>query len=169
MHKLTNDRMKWGVMALLAGMLLGGNVLPGARPWSYWAAKNRGKNADLRRAVLVSAPLAKADLFGANLAGADLRGADLSQAYLDGANLAGSDLGGANLTRAIMGAAELQGASLYHTDLRGANLEGADLRGVNLSMVLGLKNAYLEGAHYDELTDWPEDFEPVKHGASLDK
>ena len=87
MHKLTNDRMKWGVMALLAGMLLGGNVLPGARPWSYWAAKNRGKNADLRRAVLVSAPLAKADLFGANLAGADStlrRGADrILSAYQD--------------------------------------------------------------------------------------
>src|SRR5713226_2808883 len=40
MHKLTADRMKWGVSALLAGSLLSVGGLLCVQPWPYWVAKN---------------------------------------------------------------------------------------------------------------------------------
>src|SRR5947209_2304022 len=61
--------------------------------------------------------------------------------------LTACDLRGANLAEA-----NLRGASLRECDLRGANLDGADLR----------------GTYYDELTRWPEGFDPGARGAVLD-
>jgi hypothetical protein len=54
---------------------------------------------------------------------------------------------------------DLAGAFLADTDLSDTDLRGVDLRGANLG------GARLVGATYDARTQWPEGFDPRKHGA----
>ena len=96
---------------------------------------------------------ALADLQGADLQGADLSGADLTWADLTDADLSGADLTGADLS----------GADLKGADLRGADLRGADLREAVLTHWLW-PNADLKSAKYDDKTQFPEGFDPVKSG-----
>ncbi|MDJ0573430.1 MAG: pentapeptide repeat-containing protein, partial [Pleurocapsa sp. MO_192.B19] len=79
------------------------------------------------------------DLSNANLFETDLQGINLAQACLVRA-----DLRGTNLTRANLTQADLSGACLLEADLRSANLSGANL----------------EGAIYDEDTEFPSGFDP---------
>jgi hypothetical protein len=76
-----------------------------------------------------------------SLTEANLRCADLAGAILSHADLRGADLTGTNLA----------GADFHYTDLRGANLTGTNLA-----------RAYLEGTLYDEHTQCPRGFDPVK-------
>ena len=78
----------------------------------------------------------------ANLRSADLRSANLEGANLRSANLRDADLWGANL----------RSADLWGANLRDADLEGADLR-----------YATLEGATYNNLTRFPDGFDPEEH------
>ncbi len=94
---------------------------------------------------------------------ADLSGASLSWINLSGANLSrtdlyGAQLSGANLSQANLSAANLSGADLSRADLSGANLEGADLQGANLN------NTNLNAAVYNQLTKFPQGFEPGEVG-----
>ena len=100
--------------------------------------------AYLRGVELSGAYLSGMDLFGARLVAADLRGADLGAANLSSADLRKADLSGTNLL-----GADLSDAALGGANLRGANLIGADL----------------SGATYDDLTLWPDDFDPQAAGA----
>jgi hypothetical protein len=107
-------------------------------------------NITLTEAFLSDAYLVKADLMEADLAGADLREAYLMDADLTNANLIGANLMGADLTDA-----NLTGADLTSADIRDAKLR-ANLSGANLKTAI-----------YDEMTKWPEGFDPEKAGAIL--
>src|SRR5712692_6871407 len=100
MHKLTGNRMAWGLCALLTGVALGGSGWLSGWVRPYWVAKYHGACADLHTAFLMDAPLYHARLTGANLRGANLRGADLRSMCLMSACLAGADLTSADLTGA---------------------------------------------------------------------
>ncbi len=110
--------------------------------------------ADLRYADLRYANLRYANLGSADLRYADLRYANLGYANLRYANLGYADLGSANLRYANLGYANLRYANLGYADLRYANLRSADLRYANL-----------RSATYNQLTLWPEGFDPVAAGA----
>jgi hypothetical protein len=98
-------------------------------------------------------------LRGFELSGAYLSGMDLFGAHLVAANLRGADLGVVNLINADLTKADLSGANLTGADLSDANLSGANLRGANLI------GADLNGALYDDLTIWPDGFDPPSAGA----
>jgi hypothetical protein len=134
----------------------------GPRLWNAWRAQNptttpnltglrlsaserqmgvmNGGPINLASARMRRAQLRFATLSGANLSGANLSGADLTDARLDGANLANADLSHAALSRA---------------DLAGARLAGARLDGANLLEVRNLKQAQLDDAMGDALTELP--------------
>src|SRR5436309_948810 len=103
MHKPNANRTPWGIAGLLAVALLGGIIPLLMRLQPYLVAKYRGREADLRAAMLVHAPLAGADLRRVNLRRANLRGANLTKANLCGANFTCADLQGAVLAGANLG------------------------------------------------------------------
>jgi hypothetical protein len=186
MAKRRSSRWAWGVVAILAVVLLGGigriflQLWPYPRfgPYNLWIASNRGRNADLPDACLRDASLPRADLREANLCFADLRGADLVAAHLAGAHLRHTNFRGARLRNADLRTTDLIGA-----DLRGADVRGVDMTGAKLYLTAAdltrmppgvfplpeptwsvLKVA---GARYDAHTRWPADFNPRRHGAIL--
>lgn len=111
--------------------------------------------------------------------GRDLRGVDLSEAnlqarpiYVEGpdgtlthfpwkANFRRANLQGADLRQA-----DLSGAIFEEADLRGANLSEANLHRANLKVVQ-LDGVALSNAKYNEVTIWPEGFDPQGAGATL--
>ncbi len=142
--------------------------------WNQWRTKNPTERPDLRGANLAGAQLFRANLSDADLSDADLRGAkvadaDLTRAELSGAKLAGAHLSGVDLRGADMTGAFLTGAFLRRADLRGADLTRArlveaDMRGAFVAEArlteANLTRADLSGATWDDLTVWPEGFEP---------
>ena len=119
-----------------------------------------------------------ADLSGKNLSGANLSGKDMTKAILKWAILSGTDLSSAilqgadmrwtDLTGSTLDGADLTGAKMSSADLTGATLLdttliGADMRWTNLSDAT-LTGADLTGAWYDVYTEFPQGFDPVKHG-----
>ncbi|HQE91419.1 MAG TPA: pentapeptide repeat-containing protein [Anaerolineae bacterium] len=132
--------------------------------------------AHLGEANLTAACLEKVFLVAAHLSRTNLSQADLQEAHMVSAKLAGANLSEANLTRAhlewsfmvtanLMGAS-LVGAQLMGSELRGANLAYTDLSGANLQDT-SLTWSRLRDATYDEITQWPEGFDPVSSGAIL--
>jgi len=116
-----------------------------------WLTDGSLKSANLRKANLqeanfINAYLCNVDFEKANLSRATFREANLEKANLSGAILEGSFFRGANLHL----------ASLAGTNLRGATLQKADLEGV-----------VLDGAQYNNLTQWPEGFDPTRSGAIM--
>lgn len=116
------------------------------------------QEVDLGNARLDAADLSHVDFRDANLSEICLESADLHNANLEYANLIGANLRSANLAVANLGSAKLWNAHLESVDLRGANLKGAYLKGAFL------KGAYLKGALYDEVTTFPEGFDPKECG-----
>jgi uncharacterized protein YjbI with pentapeptide repeats len=176
----------WGLVVVLAGVVLGGSGLLFVRLRPALVARYRGHAAELLDAPLPGASLAGVDLgeallFGADLRGAHLVGTDLRRAALAGADLRNANLQGADLRDAFMlggHAVSVQrgpGKSTLKlnpkpTDLRGADLRGANLLGAQLSMKDSrIPCVFLSGARYDAHTRWPKDFDPKKHGAILVK
>jgi hypothetical protein len=122
-------------------------------------SKARVKRMYIADLLDVATVLRSADLGSANLGYAHLRYADLRSADLRSANLRYADLGYANLRYA-----DLRSANLRYADLRSANLRYADLRSANLRYAdLGYAN--LGYATYNQLTLWPDSFDPVEAGA----
>jgi uncharacterized protein YjbI with pentapeptide repeats len=154
------------MIALLAGVVLVGLGALVGRLRPYWVAKYHGEGADLRGAVLVFAPLSDADLFRARLNEASLRTANLREASLDEAQLQRADLRDADLSDAALGGANLAGADLRGADLGDAELlliatgDGREITGTD---------ANFHGARYDRRTRWPAGFDPLKHGAILER
>lgn len=127
--------------------------------------------AKLSGVDLSDASLAEAYLFKANLNEANLRNAYLGQAHLREANLRNADLSNAFLSEAGLNGADLREANLSKAnlvaaDLRKANLCGANLRDVEF-FYADLTAAYLRETLYDKKTEWPNNFDPAKHGAIL--
>jgi hypothetical protein len=138
---------------------------------------------DLYRAVLSGAnlrgaKLRRANLRNADLRGADLRGADLREADLSGAALMLAELSEARLNGAQMRSSRPIGADLRFADLRFSDLTGADIGLAHLEGAIlkkacmrceRLEQAFLEGATYDQHTQWPDGFDPEHHGATRDQ
>lgn len=104
------------------------------------------------------------DLHGADLRRGDfpyfqLHGADLHGAQLFNADLRVATLTFANLRGAMLQHAALQGADLEHADLRGAHLQHARLQGAQLQHAK-LQGAQLQGVEADDMTEWPEGWNP---------
>jgi Pentapeptide repeats (8 copies) len=78
----------------------------------------------------------------------DFRGGPFAQADFSGVVFDHCDFRDADLT-----GADLLGCRFFECDLTGARLADADLR----------------GASFDDLTRWPEGFDPQAHGARLDQ
>jgi uncharacterized protein YjbI with pentapeptide repeats len=160
-------------MVLSAVLLVGVGLLGVSWLKAYHVARHQGRGADLKRALLLYAPLRGAELERADLTRALLGKADLSHtglrhADLTHANLRGANLGAAMVCYVSLRDADLRGASfestiLFDVDLRQARLHGADLRHTNLNY------SKLTGATYDRHTRWPFAFDPKKHGAILVK
>lgn len=120
----------------------------------------------------------EADLNNANLQKAELSGVNFNKAHLFNAKLQEADLFGANLQDANLVGAEFQGAILAEVNfcnakMMGANLKNANLNGANLSSaeIYLMNNGYklgginVEGATYNDTTQWPEGFDPEAAGA----
>ena len=88
------------------------------------------------------------------------------QLWLVGADLERADLREANLKGAKLKLADLKEADLRGADLSGADLRGADLKWANLSKA-NLHGTLLIDAKYDNLTEWPDGFDPVEAFAKL--
>ena len=78
--------------------------------------------------------------------------------------LQGENLGQLSLVGVDFSQSDLQQASFERSDLSKANLQKTKLQGVNFYGV-SLFEARLKDAEYDCLTQWPNDFDPVKAGA----
>lgn len=135
------------------------------------AADLEGSNlagADLSYCALGWANLQRCNLHGAQLHHANLLGADLRFADLSQADLRYAVLNGANCRYANLATADLRHANLDWIDLEGANLEGADFREADLSWAdlrqVDLTGAQMEGALYNDATQWPEGFDPQEAG-----
>lgn len=99
-------------------------------------------------AILSLSPPSETDVARPDFRGSYFDGADLSGASLCGADLRGADLIACNLTDACLVGAILWGADLSRADLTNATL----------------KHTWLAGAVYNELTKFPEGFEPSEYG-----
>jgi hypothetical protein len=157
MHKLTDNRMKWGWAALVAGTLIGGFSL---RP----SIEDHKPLVNHKKVRLSGARLTTAAIAGIDLADADLVGADLTGVVLTGRSLRGADLRRAKLRGVSMGGGCFPLGDLSYADLRGADLTGAYLEGPGQ-----IRGSWwrvpLRNARYDRHTRWPKGFDPVKSGA----
>ncbi|MCC5653635.1 pentapeptide repeat-containing protein [Nostoc sp. XA013] len=122
--------------------------------------------ANLEDAILSFANLSRAELKDANLSFANLSRANIEGANLKGANLSGANLKGASLKGASLKGANLKGAKFSRANIEGANLKGANLKGANLK---GAKfsRAYFQNSVYDNDTELPKSFDPIKKGMYL--
>lgn len=125
--------------------------------------------ADMNSSFCISTDFLDANMFAVNLRKSDLRNArfkraDLRKANLDSANLQKSLLRLARLEGALLRWANLEGANLQDANLEGADLQYARLQGANLKGV-NFVVADLREAVYNEKTIWPDDFDPLDHGA----
>jgi len=147
---------------------------PSVRRRAYTSAELGGILTRHERWVDLKSGGEQADLTDAKLPGIDLSEFDLSQAVLTRVNLTGAKLRGTILMQADLVGANLSGADLTRASLRGANLRGANLQGAVLGKMhildlvsLGshkIEDTDLKNAVYDQYTQFPEKFNPVKRG-----
>lgn len=181
------NRVTWGLVMVLGGVMLGGAGLLLIHFRPYLVARFFGREANLTQASLPNAWLARANLRGAQLTGSEMQRADLRSADLRDSSLVGADLRGANLEGADLSNAYLRSEAYVwigsrrtkrRTDLRGANLKGANLGTAHIASermptISGHRVIFpppiLTGAVYDTHTRWPSGFDPVKAGAVMEK
>jgi hypothetical protein len=131
------------------------------------------EQADLSNSIFQASSLVKANLSRANLRGADFTNADLSGANMTGAVLIGTNFAHTNLSKANLSLSRLIKANMANSpqdhnslaitesppvNFRGANLAGAFFMGVDLN------SAQLEGAFFDDKTNFIPSFDPIKAG-----
>jgi uncharacterized protein YjbI with pentapeptide repeats len=111
---------------------------------------------------------------GANLEGfvaplGQLQGLDFTGATMYWASLGDADLSFATFAGASLRGAILDGAACRHTSFRGADLSKDNLggrtsfRGADLSSA-DLEGATLTDAVFDDMTKFPDGFDPRSHG-----
>ncbi len=104
---------------------------------------------------------------------------DMTRASLAGHDLRGADLRGVDLKEADLRGTDLRGADLHDADMSGCLLHGADLRETlvgraSLGHVGGdpeltwIYNPEIWGAHADDETRWPQEFEIFGAGIVFD-
>lgn len=122
------------------------------------------EQADLSNSFFQASSLVKANLSRANLRGADFTQADLASANMTGATLIGANFAHVNLSKANLSLCRLKDnnsleiTKSHQVNFQGANLAGAFLMGVDLSL------AQLEGAVFDDKTNFIPGFDPIKAG-----
>ena len=89
----------------------------------------------------------------------DLSGVNLSDESIIEVDLTGVNLSGANLSLTHFWDVVLKDADLTEANLRNATFSCVDLREANLT------RAHLHDASFDEKTQWPQGFDPIKAGA----
>jgi uncharacterized protein YjbI with pentapeptide repeats len=109
-----------------------------------------------------------------DLSGGSLRRSRFLQSTLDDANLRGVDLSFTGLVEVHFNRADLTGADLScahfemtefnDAKLKHAKLAGVDLRAAGTFYSVDLEGADLRGAFYDDATDFPDGFDPVRAG-----
>lgn len=92
------------------------------------------------------------------------RGGSFARSLLDRSTFVDCDMQNANLANAILTGAVLINVDLRRADLSGANLCGANLR-TSLLQSAADNRVILNGAVYDEQTEWPADFDYEAAGA----
>lgn len=90
-----------------------------------------------------------------------LEGANLSEAKLENLELSSLNLKGANLSKINFSKSKLNQSNLSKTIATNGDFTNVDLRGVNLSES-DLTNANFTNACYDQLTRFPDKFNPQK-------
>ncbi|GEM_PF-1518942 len=103
------------------------------------------------------------NLEGSNLKEVSLTHGDLSSTCLVDTIMKNADLSYALLEHADLRKAFLKQANLSHADLKDADLRDSTLKRSDLSHA-DLSGAKLKGATYDNLTKFPEHFDPEKAG-----
>jgi uncharacterized protein YjbI with pentapeptide repeats len=101
------------------------------------------------------------DFLGSRMEGVILDDADLTNANLKGCDLYWGFLCGINLTNANLENAKLNGANLKDANLTGSNLCGTDFGADAFGKFPELSNTNFTGATYDDLTVFPDSFDPV--------
>ncbi len=125
------------------------------------------RGVDLSDADLADADLSGADLSDANFSNCNLHGAKFATADLSGARLVGAELIGVALDNANLAGVDLAGADILSSGFRGANLTDADFSRANFCPApLGLDQYLWEGARFTDGTRFPDEFNPVDHGAT---
>ena len=117
---------------------------------------------DLSNAQLTRANMQGAELYRANLSGANLSHSNLNSTHLYRANLSNTDLSYVNFQGADLAEVKLRGANLLKAQFKGTNLLGADLRETK-----NLERANLQGALYNNKTQFPPPINPVDQNAYL--
>lgn len=116
-------------------------------------------NSSFQASSLVKASLSRANLRGADFTKADLTGANMTGAVLIGANFAHANLSKANVSLSrLKDNNSLEITKSHQANFQGANLAGAFFMGVDLSL------AQLEGAFFDDKTNFISGFDPIKAG-----
>jgi uncharacterized protein YjbI with pentapeptide repeats len=116
----------------------------------------------------------------------DLGGSNLNRAYLAFCLIDHVDLSHSVMTNANLFFGSVEGSNMYHADLRRSVLSYAaftrcdmrysDLRGADLKYAFitesdlshaDLSGADLVGCHFDKATVWPDQYDPIAHGAEI--
>ncbi|MBH23073.1 MAG: hypothetical protein CMH57_01170 [Myxococcales bacterium] len=133
--------------------------------------------ADFRHAKMTHARLSNAQLQDANLSGADLQGAELRHTDLRGANLSHVGWKGADLRGSDLRGAQL--TTLRHIQAERAETQ-AQVRAFEEGELISFQTILLAlydndnepedpwaGALYDQMTQWPQGFDPLEHSLVL--
>jgi hypothetical protein len=105
---------------------------------------------------------------GVNMREANLRKANLRWAFIGNVDLYKADLREANLRETFLTDVDFTQADLTGADFRGAVMKWVGFCGADLEEAK-LTGARLEGAYFDNDTEWPDGVNPLASGASLDQ
>lgn len=102
----------------------------------------------------------------ANFYETDMEGTDFSQSSIEGLYVDSSSiLTGSNFEKSKITNAVFSNGNLSNVNFTNAHIINSNLRGANLENAL-LKGTSLRGSEYDCATQWPQDFDPDKAGAT---
>jgi len=145
-------------------------------------SKQNLDDANFTDAVLTDAKFERSSLKNCNFQGAVLNGTDLSYADMTGsdfrtstgraffhmtilnkADLSEFDFQGSNTSEMKFREAKLRGTKGFN-QIYGSDFYMADLRGADLSTAMLLDRTNFRKAKYDQVTRWPNDFDPKAMG-----
>jgi Pentapeptide repeats (8 copies)/EF hand len=120
------------------------------------------KNCNFQGAVLISTDFSTADMTGSDFRESTCR-AYFSSTILNKVDLSGVDLQGSNTCEMKFREAKLVGTKGFN-QIYGSDFYLADLRGADLSTVTLHFRTNFRKAKYDQVTRWPNDFDPKALG-----
>jgi hypothetical protein len=120
------------------------------------------KNCNFQGAVLNNTNFSYADMTGSDFRNSTCN-AFFSNTILNKVDLSGVDLNGSNTCEMKFREAKLQGTKGFN-QIYGSDFYLADLRGADLSTVTLHFRTNFRKAKYDQVTRWPNDFDPKALG-----